>query len=395
MQYKFPNRRAPVAATRGFLFALLLLLLSLWAINSERPADAQQSAAFTIEGPAEGPLPGMPPVLDPHDIYAADRAGNFSPTVKDFPSRVYVPNSGDGTVDVIDPETYKIIDHFAVSQLPQHIVPSYDLKTLWVLDDYGNDVTRIDPATGKKGAKVAVADPYNLYFTPNGQYAVVVAEALQQLHFREPQTMKLEHSAAVPCKGPNHLDFSVDGRYFLLSCEFDGQVLKMDLATQKVIGSLTVNRGGQPQDVRLSPDGKVFYIADMKANGVHLIDGDQFKQIGFIPTGEGAHGLQFSRDAKLMYVSNRMEGSISVIDLAKRKVINKWEIPGGGSPDMGGLSADGRVLWITGRYSSTVYAMDMTNGKLLAKIPVGKGPHGLCVYPQPGRYSLGHTGAFR
>ena len=96
-----------------------------------------------------------------------------------------------------------------------------------------------------------------------------------------------------------------------------------------------------------------------------------------------------------MYVSNRGEGSISVIDLATRKVINKWEIPGGGSPDMGGMSADGKVMWVTGRYNSAVYAIDTDTGKLLAKIAVGKNPHGLCVYPQPGRYSLGHTGVFR
>jgi YVTN family beta-propeller protein len=150
-----------------------------------------------------------------------------------------------------------------------------------------------------------------------------------------------------------------------------------------------------PQDVRISPDGKVFYVADMAANGVHVIDGDRFVSVGFIPTGRGAHGLYFSRDSKLLYCSNRGEGSISVINVAERKVIKNWLIPGGGSPDMGGVSADGKVLWLSGRYNSEVYAFDTTSGRLLARIRVGKGPHGLCVYPQPGRYSLGHTGILR
>ena len=150
-----------------------------------------------------------------------------------------------------------------------------------------------------------------------------------------------------------------------------------------------------PQDVKLSPDGRVFYVADMKADGVHLIDGDELTEIGFIPTGKGAHGLYVSRDSKVLYVSNRGEGTITVIDLATRKIIHKWELPGGGSPDMGGVSADGKVLWLSGRYNSEVYAIDTADGKLLARIPVGHGPHGLCVYPQPGRYSLGHTGVFR
>jgi YVTN family beta-propeller protein len=117
--------------------------------------------------------------------------------------------------------------------------------------------------------------------------------------------------------------------------------------------------------------------------------------IEFIPTGKGAHGLYASRDSKVLYVSNRGEGSVSVIDFATRKVVQKWHLPGGGSPDMGGVSADGKVLWLAGRYHHEVYAIDTGDGKLLARIRVGKGPHGLCVYPQPGRYSLGHTGVFR
>ena len=97
----------------------------------------------------------------------------------------------------------------------------------------------------------------------------------------------------------------------------------------------------------------------------------------------------------MLYVSNRDEGTVSVISFAERKVVKKWIIPHGGSPDMGGVSADGKILWLSGRYDAEVYAIDTTDGHLVARIPVGKGPHGLCVYPQPGRYSLGHTGVLR
>jgi YVTN family beta-propeller protein len=150
-----------------------------------------------------------------------------------------------------------------------------------------------------------------------------------------------------------------------------------------------------PQDVKLSPDGKVFYVADMRANGVWLVDGRRLKKIGFLATGAGTHGLYPSRDAKRLYITNRGEGSVSVLDFRTRKLVTKWRIPGGGSPDMGGVSADGNVLWLTGRYNSVVYALSTRNGRLLARIPVGLGPHGLCVWPQPGRYSLGHTGILR
>jgi YVTN family beta-propeller protein len=365
------------------------------------------------------PLPGMPPVLDPHDIYAADRPGDLSPTVKNYPSRIYVPNSGSNTVDVIDPTTYKIIDHFAVGRQPQHVTPSYDLKTLWVLNDLGDSVTKIDPATGKKGETVHVLDPYNMYYTPDGKYAIVVAERVRRLDFLNPQTMKLAHALSLPCRGVDHMDFSADGRYLIASCEFSGTMLKVDVAKQSVIGELKlphqntshdaqhhldeeyIKEGvnpanqGMPQDVKLSPDGKVFYVADMLADGVHEIDGDAFKVIGFIPTGKGAHGLYTSRDSRVLYVSNRGEGSVSLISFAERRVITTWKLPDGGTPDMGGVSSDGKVLWLSGRYNAEVYAIDTSNGSLLARIKVGKGPHGLCVYPQPGRYSLGHTGIFR
>ncbi len=341
------------------------------------------------------PLPGMPPVLDPHDIYAADGPGDLSPTVKDYPSRVYVPNSSSNTVNVIDPASYKIIGHFRVGRQPQHVTPSYDLKSLWVLNDLGDSVTKIDPATGKKGKTVRVEDPYNMYYTPDGKFAIVVAERKDRLDFVNPRTMKLEHALSVPCRGVDHMDFSADGRYLIASCEFSGSLVKVDVEKQSLIGELKLPRQGMPQDVKLSPDGTIFYVADMEANGVYEVDGDEFKVIGFIPTGKGAHGLYTSRDSRVLYVSNRGEGTISLIGFTERRVVTKWRITGGGSPDMGGVSADGKVLWLSGRYNREVYAIDTANGSLLARIKVGKGPHGLCVYPQPGRYSLGHTGIFR
>jgi YVTN family beta-propeller protein len=342
-----------------------------------------------------GGLAGMPPVLDPRDIYNADRPGRLSEVVRGYPARVYVPNSESDSVDVIDPATYRVVDHFAVGRLPQHVTPSYDLRALWVLNDQGNSVTRIDPATGRKRETIPVDDPYNMYYTPDGRYAIVVAERLQRLDFRDPATMQLVHSLSVPCRGVDHLDFSADGRYLLASCEFAAKMIKVEVARQSLVSTLALRGGGMPQDVKLSPDGRVFYVADMHADGVHLIDGDRMAVIGFRHTGRGAHGLYASRDSKTLYVSNRGEGSVSLIDFERRRVVKKWILPGGGSPDMGGVSADGKTLWLSGRYHHEVYAIDTDSGRLLARIPVGDGPHGLCVYPQPGRYSLGHTGVFR
>jgi YVTN family beta-propeller protein len=363
--------------------------------NSSSEAASDGLHAAGVPSVPASPLPGMPPVLDPNDIYSADHPNQLSPVVRNYPPRIYVPNTESNTVSVIDPATYKVIATYHVGRLPQHVTPSFDMKTLWVLNDKGNSLTLIDPATGNMGKTIHIVDPYNMYYTPDGKYAIVVAEQRERLIFHDAATMKPTHELWVPCKGVDHMDFSANGRYLIGSCEFSGAVIKVDVEKQKLVGRLPLTDHGMPQDVKLSPDGRVFYVADMHSDGVFMIDGDKLTKIGFIPTGKGAHGLYVSRDSKVLYVSNRGEGTISLIDFATRKVVKKWQLPGGGSPDMGGVSADGKVLWLSGRYNSEVYAIDTSDGKLLARIPVGHGPHGLCVYPQPGRYSLGHTGIFR
>lgn len=361
----------------------------------------------------------MPAVLDPANIYSETRAGQLSPAVRNYPSRVYVPDSGSDSVHVIDPATFQVTHTFRAGRQPQHVTPSWDLKTLWVLNDLSNTLTRVDPVTGKPTGTISVEDPYNMYYTPDGKYAIVVAERLKRLDFYDAGTMKVANRVPVPCRGVDHMDFSADGRFLIASCEFSGELVKVDVANQSVVGTLKlpvaiipgggkrakrVHHGGgtmpvendsMPQDVKTAPDGKLFYVADMMADGVHVIDPDKFERVDFIPTGTGAHGLYASRDAKVLYCSNRDEGTISVIRFDTRKVDATWKLPGRGSPDMGGVSADGKVLWLSGRYDREIYAIDTGTGSLLARIPVGNGPHGLCVYPQPGRYSLGHTGVFR
>jgi YVTN family beta-propeller protein len=373
------------------------LLLCLWSGMAEA-----QSGPRPIET-----VPGMPPVVDPSNLYSETRA--LSPAVAGALSRVYVPNRQGNDVWVIDPAAMKVVDKFPVGINPQHVVPSWDLKTLWVTNNAegrtDGTLTPIDPITGKPGKAIAVDDPYNMYFSPDGRSAIVVAEALKRLDLRDPQTMALQGSIAVPqCKGINHADFSIDGRTAIFTCEFQGGLARIDLVNRKVLGYLKLSRGGMPQDVRTSPDGKVFYVADMKAGGVFVIDGERFAEIDFLKTGIGTHGLYPSRDGSRLYVANRGsmhvfgpprgKGSVSVIDFASRKVVATWPIPGGGSPDMGNVSVDGKTLWLSGRFDNVVYAIDTTSGEVRS-IPVGKEPHGLTVWPQPGRYSLGHTGNMR
>lgn len=359
--------------------------------TSTTPATAPPTAATPPTAPPTTAPPGGLP--SPPNLYAETTVGKLAPQVADVPARVYVPNSEEGTVSVIDPATLSVIDKLDVDRMPHHVVPSWDLRTLWVLNTAGDTITPIDPRRGQPGPRVSVIDPYNLYFTPDGSTALVVAERYQRLDLYDPLTWQQRGSIAVPHAGVDHGDFSEDGRFFYASCEFSGWVVKVDLVDQRIVAQARV--GALPIDVRLAPDLAVLYVADQGRHGVMVLDPVDLREVGFLPTGRGAHGLVLSRDTARLYVSNRLEGSVSVVDLERREVVDTWRVPGGGSPDMGGVSADGSQLWLAGRYHGEVYVFDTATGQLVKRIPTGAGPHGLAYFPQPGRFSLGHTGLYR
>lgn len=423
MRMKFSTKILTSVCSLGCL-ALVLVAPAPGQAQADGHKDAAPVVVRTV--------PGMPPVLNPKNLYGETKSSNLSEAVKGDLERVYVPNLRSNDVYVIDPSVMKVVDRFKVGSAPQHVVPAWDLKTLWVANNaertQEGSLTPIDPKTAKPGKPISVDDPYNVYFTPDGKSAIVVAEARKRLDFRNPVSMELQYSIGTPkCGGINHADFSIDGSYALFTCEFEGGLVKVDLVNRKVAGYMKLSMPrtrfkestqpfdpsateictaskGMPQDIRVSPDGKRFYVADMDADGIHVVDGDAFKQLGFIQTGPGTHGIYPSRDGKSMYVSFRGThkihgsrkgpGGVTVVDFATEKINAQWPVPGGGSPDMGNVSVDGKSLWLSGRFDDVVYRFDTSDGSV-KQIKVGLEPHGLTVWPQPGRYSLGHTGNMR
>ena len=380
-------------------FLLAGLLLAACTPTTPAPSPATSPAPPQPPGAVSAGLPGMPPVSDPHNIDADAGANMLSATAKAARPLVYVPHARSGDVWVIDPTTFAVVGKYPAGKEIQHVVPAYDLNTLYATDDKGNHLLPFDPRTGLPGNPIPVTDPYNMYFTPDGAYAISVAEARRELVWYDPHTWAQRDVTPVPgCAGIDHADFSVDGRTAVFTCEFAGAVVVVDVASHKVLREIAMPQRHThmgPQDIKLAPDGSVYYIADSDANGVWVLDGAATKVLRFIPTGMGAHGLYLSRDAKQLYVTNRHEGSISVLDAYTGAPVTVWRLPGGGSPDMGNVTADGTQLWLSGRYDRVVYVISTKDGSLIRKIPVGNEPHGLCVWPQPGRYSIGHTGITR
>jgi YVTN family beta-propeller protein len=366
------------------------------------PSPAPTTPAPTTPAPTTpavaNQLPGMPEVTDPNNVYASAGAGMLSPAAAAAKPMVYVPHNS-GAVWEIDPVTFQVVAKFPAGTEVQHVVPSWDMQTLYATDDIGNTITPIDPKTGANAPRIPVDDPYNMYFTPDGAAAISVAEARKSLVFYDPHTWAEQGRMSIPeCAGIDHADFTPDGRTAVFSCEFAGRVAVIDVPSRTVLRTIdmpTRNTHMGPQDVKLAPDGSRFYIADSDQGSLWVIDGAATKVIGEIPTAPGTHGIYPSRDASQLYVTNRRGNSVSVLDSRTGAAITTWAIPGPSSPDMGGVTADGSQLWLSGRYNNEVYVMSTVDGHMIARIPVGKGPHGLCVWPQPGRYSLGHTGVTR
>jgi hypothetical protein len=210
-------------------------------------------------------------------------------------------------------------------------VPSWDLRTLWVTNNAegrtDGSLTPIDPRTGKPGKAIEVDDPYNMYATPDGKSAIVVAEARKRLDFRDPQTMALQYSIDVPgCPGINHADFSIDGRHAIFTCEFQGTLVKIDLVERKVLGYLLLQMPAPDSRRNPSPvkPGKVWEPGREEVCTVKracrrtsasrptasastsptcmptacMWSTASASQVGFIATGVGAHGLYPSRDGK-------------------------------------------------------------------------------------------------
>jgi YVTN family beta-propeller protein len=390
-------RRRAIRRRRTAAAAVLIALVAASAGTAVGLTDRDGDQGHTRPLAAQGRVDSRPPAAGPANVYAHDLAGMLTPVMRRARYLVYAPDSqGDG-VYVINPRTYKVINYLATGAVVEHVVPAWDLKTLYATNDVGNSLTPINPDTGRRaGPNIPVADPYNMYFTPDGRHAIVVEEARQILAFRDPHTFALRKALPVHCPGVDHMDFSSDGSFLLASCEFSGLMVRVSLGTQTA--TRYVHVGGSPQDVKLSPDGRIFYVANRflpsrGSSGVQLIDAQTLRIVGFIRTPLDTHGLYVSRNTKDLYVTDRAGGAITVIDFATRRVIATWKV--GGTPDMGGVSPDGKVLWLAGRYTGSVYAISTQTGKLLASIPAGVSPHGLCVWPQPGRYSTGHTGVMR
>ncbi|HEY8921636.1 MAG TPA: hypothetical protein VIN32_03285 [Candidatus Limnocylindria bacterium] len=385
-----------LAITAGLLLA---------ACSTTSPSPSSSPSGSALASPSAG-LPSVAPSLPAEPsptpiggVYAATTSGQIDPSLAGVPERVYVPNELSGDVTVIDPATFAVVGTLTTGAYPEHVTPDWDLKRLLVSNMNGGSLSVVDPRTAQAVDSIGLSIfPYAVYFTVDGQKAMVVTDYISPslvkdngVTFYDRGSWELLKFVQVPWPGADDLDLSADGSYLMISCEYSGQLAKVDTSAMALTGNVEV--GSLPRDVRLAPDGRSFFVANEGLDGVQVVDPEAMAVTTFIPTGDGAHGLEFSRDTSQMFVANRAAATISVIDLASLKVVATWSV--GGSPDEMVLSPDGSQLWASNRYHRSVSVIDTQTGEVLTTIPVGASPHGLTYWPQPGRMSIGQNGNMR
>ncbi|GAA2451642.1 hypothetical protein GCM10010191_82300 [Actinomadura vinacea] len=328
------------------------------------------------------------------DVYAATGPGMLGPAARNLPPRVFVPNAATGTADVIDQRTGRLLGRVRTGGTPSLIVPGWDLRRLWISDlDHGL-LQPIGPRYAHRGRALRIARPGPLYFTPDGRAALLMVGRLARIDFRDPHTMRPLGALRLPCAGALRADFAADASFLVTPCPATGGVVRVDPSRRTVTGTLRLPAGARPVDLRLSPDGTTFYVADAAKGGLWLVDAARFRTTGFVPTGPGAHALVLGRGSRLLYVLGG-DGTVSSLDLATRRVSHLWRLPSGQAAVPGGVSADGTALWLSDPAAGTVYALSTGTGRPLYAVRVGGRPGNPCVYPQPARYSLGGPGLYR
>ncbi|WP_433328981.1 YncE family protein [Spirillospora sp. CA-294931] len=381
--------------------ATVALAAALTLAGCESPVPFYKPGQGDPDAPVVGlggPSPYAKPRPDPRplvrlaptpDVYATG-VGMLTPGARSLPPRVFVPNPGGGTVDVIDPRTLRLAGRVKVGRGTTRVVPSWDLRKLWV--DARGTLVPLSPRSAKRGAPLKLGAPGPLYFPPDGRDALVLGP--RRLDVRDPLTLVPRASLPLPCSASGHADFSADASALLATCTSSARLVRLSLSTRKVAATLRLPKGSAPSAVRLSPDGRTFYVADPAKGGLWLIDASRFRVTSFVPTSPGARGLVLSRDTQRLHVVGAT--TVATVSFTTRKVTSRWPLPRALTPAVpGGISADGTTLWLSAPKAGTVYALSAHTGRLQAKLKTGGTPQAPVPYPQPARYSLGGPALYR
>ena len=294
---------------------------------------------------------------------------------------IFVLNSQDANISVIDPATFKEVRRVPTGKEPHHLYLTPDEKSLIVANAAGNSLTFIDPTTGQVQRTLRdIDDPYHLRFSPDMKWFVTAANRLNHvdLYHWQPanaeQPLKLMKRIEAP-KTPSHLAIDSKSSVVYASLQDSDELMAIDLATQRP--RWTIKVGKLPADLHLTADDRTLLVGLTGDRFVEAYDvsGPTPKLVKRIATGEGAHAFRARGDKRHVFVSNRVANTISQIDTQTLTVVGEY--PGPGGPDCMELLADGRTLLVSSRWARKLSFVDLETRQVVRQIPVGRSPHGV------------------
>jgi YVTN family beta-propeller protein len=287
----------------------------------------------------------------------------------------FVLNSKSDDMSLIDMATYQEIKRVPLGKEPHHLMPTPDDRELIIANASGNDLVIVNPETGDVLRRVArIADPYHLGFSPDRKWFVINANRLDRvdIYRYEGGDFKLAGKISLP-RTTSHMAFAADSSTVYVTVQETHQVAAIDLPTQKI--RWVAATGKQPAGIWLTPDHKHLLVGITGEDFVEVLSPLDGRSLQRIPTGKGAHNFLPMGDKRHVLLSNRVENTISVIDMEALKVVETIKVPGG--PDDMELKKDGSELWVTSRWIGRVSVIDMKTRQVKHSIPVGRSPHGL------------------
>ena len=290
---------------------------------------------------------------------------------------LFVLNSQDANVSVIDPVTWTETKRIPTGKEPHHIYLTPDEKSLLVANATSDTLTFLDPRTAEVQRTVkGIVDPYQLRFSPDMKWFVTVANRLNHVDFYRWDGKDFTLVKRVPSsKTPSHLWIDSKSTTVYASMQDSDELVAFDLNTQAI--KWRIKTGPMPADVYLTADDKTLLLGLTGSDGVEVYDvsGKEPRLSKKIPTGKGAHAFRAAGDDRHVYVSNRVANTISKIDLQTLKAVTSYAAPGG--PDCMDVSADGRLIYVTSRWAKKLSVIDTQTGQLVRQVNVGKSPHGV------------------
>jgi YVTN family beta-propeller protein len=285
-----------------------------------------------------------------------------------------VLNSDDDSLSVIDGDTYKETSRVHIGRAPHHLMLTPDKRYLIVAMSEGNELVFIDRSTGAIAKRVEVSDPYQIGFSPDGKWFVSNSLRLDRIDIFDAATFELKHRLPAPTM-PSHIAFAPDSKTVFISLQGTDKVIAIDLDSGNV--DWTVPVGRQPAGMWTDKAGNIL-VGVMGSDYIAELDPKTGATLRRIVTGRGAHNFQASPDGKSLYVTNRVAGTVSVLDANTLAITGLIQAPGG--PDDMMFSPDGSQIWVTGRWRASVDVIEAGSGALKVTIPVGRSPHGIFLY---------------